>query len=92
VQMVNPMRAGVTFGTLLGVWHLCWSLLVALGWAQPLIDFVFWMHFIRPVYVIQPFSLPVAAVLIVVTFVTGFVLAFLFALLWNRLHHYQGLE
>ncbi|HYA27404.1 MAG TPA: hypothetical protein VEI95_01195 [Acidobacteriota bacterium] len=90
--MVNPMRAGVTFGTLLGVWHLCWSLLVALGWAQPLIDFVFWMHFIRPVYVIQPFSLPVAAVLIVVTFVTGFVLAFLFALLWNRLHHYQGLE
>lgn len=92
MQMVNPMRAGVTFGTLLGVWHLCWSLLVALGWAQPLIDFVFWMHFIRPVYVIQPFSLPVAAVLIVVTFVTGFVLAFLFALLWNRLHHYQGLE
>ena len=90
--MVNPIKAGVTFGMLLGVWHLCWSLLVAVGWAQPLIDFVFWMHFIRPVYVIQPFSLPIAAVLIVVTTVIGFVIAFLFGLLWNKLHHYQGLE
>jgi hypothetical protein len=90
--MVNPMKAGVTFGTLLGVWHLCWSFLVAVGWAQPLIDFVFWMHFIRPVYVVQPFSLPIAAVLIVVTFATGFILAFLFAGLWNQLHRYQGLE
>jgi hypothetical protein len=50
------------------------------------------MHFIRPVYVIQPFSLPIAAVLIVVTFATGFILAFLFAVLWNQLHRYQGLE
>jgi hypothetical protein len=69
-----------------------WSLLVPFGWAQPLIDFVLWMHFIRPVYVIQPFSLPIAAVLIVVTFATGFILAFLFAALWNQLHRYQGLE
>ena len=90
--MVNPIKAGVTFGMLLGVWHLCWSFLVAVGRAQPLIDLVFWMHFIRPVYVIQPFSLPIAAVLIVVTSVIGFTIASLFGLLWNKLHRYQGLE
>jgi hypothetical protein len=66
--------------------------LVALGWAQPVIDFVFWMHFIQPVFVIRPFSLSAAAALIVFTSVVGFVMAFLFALLWNRLHRHQGLE
>jgi hypothetical protein len=90
--MINPLKAGITFGALLGAYHLCWSLLVALGGAQPLIDFVFWMHFIRPVFVIGPFNLPSAATLIVFSFAAGFVIAFLFALLWNKLHRYQGLE
>jgi hypothetical protein len=50
------------------------------------------MHFIRPVFVIGPFNLPSAATLIVFSFAAGFVIAFLFALLWNKLHRYQGLE
>jgi hypothetical protein len=90
--MINPLKAGVTFGALLGVCHFFWSLMVALGWAQPLIDFVFWMHLIQPVFVIRPFSLPAAAALIVFTSIVGFVVAFIFAVLWNKLHHYQGLE
>lgn len=90
--MVNPIKAGVAFGVLLGFFHFCWALLVALGWAQPLMDFVFWMHFLQPVFVIQPFSLPAAAALIIFTFIVGFVTAFLFAAVWNRLHRYQGLE
>ena len=90
--MINPLKAGVTFGALLGACHFFWALLVALGWAQPLIDFVFWMHLIQPVFVIRPFSLPAAAALVVFTSIAGFVIAFLFAVLWNRLHRYQGLE
>ena len=90
--MINPLKAGVTFGALLGACHFFWALMVAFGGAQPLLDFVFWMHFIQPVLVIRPFSLPAAAVLIVFTFIAGFVTAFLFAVLWNILHRYQGLE
>jgi len=90
--MINPLKAAVTFGALLGAYHFCWSLVVFLGWAQPLIDFVFWMHFIRPAFVIQPFSLSAAAALVVSTFVGGFIIAFLFAVLWNTLHRYQGFE
>jgi len=90
--MINPLKAGVTFGAVLGGYHLCWALLVALGWAQPLIDFVFWMHFIQPVFVVRPFSLAAAATLIVFTSIAGFISALFLALLWNILHRYQGLE
>ena len=90
--MINPLKAGLTFGALLGACHFFWSLMVALGWAQPLLDFVFWMHFFQPVFVIRPFSLTAAAALIVFTSISGFVIAFLFAVLWNRLHRYQGFE
>jgi hypothetical protein len=90
--MVNPLKAGVTFAALLGGFHLCWAFLVAFGWAQSLLNFVLWMHFIQPVFVIRPFSFAPAAMLIVFTCIVGFVFAFVFAGLWNKLHRYQGLE
>ena len=48
--------------------------------------------FIRPFYVIQPFSLSTATILVVFTSVTGFVIAFVFGVILNKLHRYQGLE
>jgi hypothetical protein len=83
---INPVKAGLTLGALMGVWHLCWSILVALHWAQPVIDFVFWMHFIKPVYVVGAFDPAIAAVLVVITSIIGFVIGWLFALLWNWVH------
>jgi hypothetical protein len=83
---ISPNRAGLVLGALLGGWHLLWSLLVALGVAQPLIDFLFWIHFIKPVYVIEPFAIGRAAILVLVTAGIGYITGFVFALLWNRLH------
>jgi hypothetical protein len=83
---ISPNRTGLVLGALLGSWHLLWSLLVALGLAQPLIDFLFWIHFIKPVYVIEPFALMRAAILVIVTATIGYVSGFVFALLWNRIH------
>ena len=90
--MVNSIKLGIAFGVLLGATHLSWGLLVALGWAQSLMDFVFWMHFIRPIYVIQPFSLLTSAILVIVTSLSGFFIAFIFGVILNGLHRYQGLE
>jgi hypothetical protein len=84
--MISPIKAGLVLGVVIGLWHLIWSLLVASGWAQPFIDFVFWMHFIRPVYVIEPFNLGTATILVVVTAVIGFVIGCIFAVLWNWFH------
>jgi hypothetical protein len=90
--MVNSIKLGIAFGALLGGAHLLWALLVALGWAQSLMNFVFWIHFIQPIYVIQPFSPSAAAILVLFTSVSGFFIAFVFGVILNWLHRYQGLE
>jgi hypothetical protein len=84
--MANPNKVGLVSGALIGAWHLLWSLLILLHWAQPIIDFIFWAHMIKPVYVIKPFD-PIAAVaLLVITAGIGYVFGFLGAIIWNRLH------
>jgi hypothetical protein len=85
-KAIHPGKAGLVLGTLIGGWHLLWALLVALGWAQPLIDFIFWLHFIKPVYVVGKFDAGVAALLVGLTGVIGFALGGAFAVLWNKIH------
>jgi uncharacterized oligopeptide transporter (OPT) family protein len=80
---INPIRAGWVLGGLLGLLHLIWALLVAFGGAQAVLDFEFRMHFIGPAYVVQPFDPEIALVLVLVTSLTGFVIAAVFGILWN---------
>jgi len=69
-----------------GGFHLGWAVLVALGWAQPIIDFIFWAHFIKPIYLIEPFEIGRAVILLVLTSAVGFAIGAAFALIWNALH------
>ena len=85
-QHLNVGKSGVALAIVTGGFHLCWSVLVAAGWAQPVIDFVFWAHFIKPIYVIEPFEWARAAMLVAMTAGVGFVLGAAFALVWNRMH------
>ena len=41
------------------------------------------MHFIKPIYMIAPFEISRAAVLIAVTSMTGFAVGWTLALIWN---------
>lgn len=83
---IGVNRAGLALALLLGAWHLLWVLLVASGVAQALMDFVFWLHFIRPVYVIEAFDPARAAGLVLLTAAIGYALGAAFALLWNHIH------
>jgi hypothetical protein len=84
--VANLNKVGLVIGALIGGWHLLWSLLVLIGWAQPLMDFVFWGHMIEPIYVVKPFD-PLAAVSLgLITAVIGYVFGFVGAIIWNRLH------
>ena len=83
--MVSKHKAGLALGLILGLWHLTWSLLVAIGVAQAFIDWIFHLHFIQPPYTIAPFRFGLAAALIAVTAATGYVSGWLLAAIWNSL-------
>lgn len=84
--VINPNKVGLVIAVLIGGWHVVWALLVLLGWAQPIIDFIFWAHMIRPLYVIKTFD-PIAALTLVVTAsAMGYVFGYVGAVIWNRLH------
>ena len=84
--VLDPKRTALALAILFACWHLFWSALVLIGWAQAIIDFIFWMHFIRTIYVIEPFSAGRALTLIAVTSALGALIGYSFARLWNRLH------
>jgi len=84
--MAKPNKVGLLLAAIIGGWHICWVVLVVLGWAQRTIDFIFWAHMVQPIYVINTFD-PVAAItLIVITSVTGYVFGYAGAVVWNQLH------
>jgi hypothetical protein len=83
---VNPNKAGLVLGSLIGGWHVLWALLVAVGWAQWVINFVFWMHFLKPPYVVGAFHPGVALILVLVTTSIGYVMGYILGLLWNWIH------
>ena len=87
--MTNPNKVGLVFGALLGGWHVVWSLLVLFGLAQPIIDFIFWAHMIRSIYVIKAFDPAAALTLVIITSVLGYVFGYIGAVLWNKLHGKQ---
>ena len=82
--MANPNKVGLTFGSVLGGWHLVWAILVALNWAQPLYDFILWAHMIHLQITIGPFDLIAAVTLIVITSIVGYLFGCIGALVWNR--------
>jgi hypothetical protein len=84
--MANPNKAGLVIGALIGSWHLVWILLVLIGCAQPILDFIFWAHMIKPVYFVKPFEPVPAVTLIVITAVIGYLFGFLGAIIWNWVH------
>ena len=83
---VSPNKIGLALGALIGGWHVGWALLVAVGWAQWVLNFVFWMHFLKPPYTVGPFSAGIAVILILVTATVGYVFGYIFGVLWNWIH------
>lgn len=83
---LNVQKTALSVGAFLAGWHLIWSILVALGWGQPIIDFVLWAHMIHMTYIVGPFDALAAGTLIVLTAAVGYAFGYAFALIWNALH------
>lgn len=85
MSRINGLGAGLTLGLLVGAAHLAWVLLVASGAATWVLNLVFRLHFIRPPFEVDGFDPSVAAMLVGLTTVGGFVFGGAFAMIWNGL-------
>ena len=83
---LNKHKTGLILGSLAGLWHAGWSLLVSMGLAQRVLDMVYRIHFLNNPHIVSPFMATRAVKLIVFTAVAGYVIGFIFAALWNMGH------
>ncbi len=81
---IDKNKTGLTFGFLISFFHLMWSLLVALGLAQSLMDFILSIHMVSIPMTIIPFDFVKAITLVVLTFIVGYVFGWLMAFFWNK--------
>jgi len=84
--MLNKNKIGLIVGSFMGLWHLVWSLMVLFGVAQVVYDFIFWLHMISLPWKVTGFTLVQSASLIIFTSITGYIMGYVFAWIWNRFH------
>jgi len=82
---VDANRLGIVGGVMLAGWHAVWVVLHATGQGQRVMDFVFRVHGLESDVVLAPFDAGTAALLLLTTAVTGYVLMAAGGLLWNCL-------
>jgi hypothetical protein len=91
MRHISPAKAAIGVGAVIGLYHLMWVTIVALGWAQPVLDFILRLHFIAIDVAIAPFAFGTAAALVALTFALGALFGCIFALVWNWLGREEGL-
>ncbi|WP_062309854.1 hypothetical protein [Polynucleobacter sinensis] len=82
---INSIDAALLLGMLFGVIHLSWLILVYLKYAQVFLDFIYWAHFIKPIFEVQSFDMGRALILLALTVSVGAVLGYVLSKLFNTL-------
>lgn len=83
MRRINPLKAALALGYVIGLYHLAWAALVSSGYAKTVMDFILRLHFIQMDYEMVPFDAATGVTLVAITFAIGATLGFFFALFWN---------
>jgi len=81
---MNLLRTSLIGGISLSSLHFCWAALVASGWAQALLDFIFKLHMLNSPFQVQAFNPLLVAGLIGITFLFGCFYGALFYLIKSK--------
>ncbi len=85
MKELDSNKTALIVGSFAGLVHLLWAVVVMLGFAQGWLDFIFSLHFLNNPYTVNSFEVTRAVMLVVVTFVCGYIGGWVFAWLWNSL-------
>ncbi len=81
--MVNTHKLGLVLGGFAGLMHVIWAFFVAVGWAGPILSFIYRIHFIDFSFVIVDFSFGKAVLLVLITAVVGYIVGNIVGTIWN---------
>ena len=80
---LSANKVGLTLGTLLALVHIIWAILVRLGFGDNILGGLMRLHFVSFPAAMGPFKIGTAIFLVVLTFIVGYVVGWLFAFIWN---------
>ncbi len=86
MKKLSAHKIGLVFGLSLAGYHLFWLSLVYIGVAQSLLDYIFTIHSITPIFTILPFNPTNSLALLAIAFVAGYILGYLGSMIWNKVH------
>ena len=85
-EKLNKNKTGLALGAFFAVVHAIWVLAVAIfgaGGMKSFIDWILSLHFITISYAITGFNFVNALLLVIVTFIGGYIMGGIFATVWN---------
>lgn len=82
----NTHKAGLVGAIILGGFHVLFSVLVFLGWAQSLVNFSMWAHMVQSGPVFLAFDATAAVTVIIVASCIGYAVGFVLSTVWNKVH------
>lgn len=85
---LDKNRAGLTLGIFFMLLHSLWVFMIAISaqFIQGMLGWIFSIHFLKPVLLVTKFSLGNAFLLVILTFVCGYAIGWVFAAIWNLLN------
>ncbi len=82
--MLNKSKTAMAVGVFVALMHAAWAVVVGLGLGQKLVNWAMTLHFMYyPVKVLE-FNGSNAVMLVIATFVGGYVFGWVFAAVWNK--------
>ena len=80
---INGNKLGLVLGTFFALLHVIWALIIAVGYGEQLIEWILPLHFIDILVGVTAFSIMNALILVVMAFIGGYIIGWLYAWIWN---------